>query len=164
MRRINKMIKVLTFSFLGILLLNCAGNEKEHSVVEVLETSQLEPSLYIRLGGSDGISSIVDDIIAKHLDNPVVSPQFAYLSNDPEKLAQVKQHTCDFLGAGTGGNEVYTGNDVPTTHRGMNITNAEFLSAIDDILFVLNEHGMSDQTKKDMLYILYSFKGQVIGL
>jgi hemoglobin len=164
MKRFNKMIKVLTFSILGILLFNCTGNEKEHITVEVSEGSQLEPSLYNRLGGSEGISSIVDDIIAKHLDNPVVSPQFAYLSNDPEKLAQVKKHTCDFLGAGTGGSEIYTGNDVPTIHRGMNISNAEFLSVVDDILFVLNDHDASDQTKKDMLYILYSFKGQVIGL
>lgn len=162
-----KTIKLISIAIILSSFFAC--NEKSEApedteLVEIIEAPQTEVTLYDRLGGAEGISSIVDDIISKHLENPVVSEQFAYLAEDPDQMALVKQHTCDFLGAGTGGKEVYTGNDVPTIHRGMNITNAEFLSVVDDILFVLNEHKVSDQTKKDMLYILYSFKGQVIGL
>jgi len=32
----------------------------------------MTPSLYQRLGGADGIAELVDDIIAAHLNNPVV--------------------------------------------------------------------------------------------
>jgi hemoglobin len=64
----------------------------------------------------------------------------------------------------TGGMEKYSGMDVPTVHKGMNISEKEFLSVVDDFMLVLENHEVSDQTKKDMLYVLYSFKGQVIGL
>jgi len=165
MTAIKKTIKIVLILIIGIILTNCSGELKsEPTVIEVVETIPTELSLYDRLGGAEGISSIVDDIIAKHLENPVVSPQFVYLTEDPAKMDALKRHTREFLGAGTGGNETYTGVDVPTAHKGMNVTNAEFLAAVDDILLVLNEHGVSDQTKKDMLYILYSFKDQVIGL
>jgi hemoglobin len=161
-----KFIKPMALIILLVSIISCSpsNNRDEKEITEVIVEEPVELSLYDRLGGEQGISSIVDDIITKHLANPIVSPQFAYLANDPAKMKQVKKHTCDFLGAGTGGSEVYTGADVPTVHRGMNITNEEYLAVVDDILFVLNDHNVSDQTKKDMLYILYSFKGQVIGL
>lgn len=140
-----------------------ANNKIDEPVIEITETPTIELSLYDRLGAAEGISSIVDDIISTHLANPIVSVQFAYLKDDPQRIEMLKKYTREFLGAGTGGTETYTGNDVKTVHKGMNITEAEFLAAIDDILLVLDNHGMSDQTNKDMLYILYSFKSQVIG-
>jgi hemoglobin len=167
MTNIKKPSKLFSLLILGIMMVNCSGKEEqktEPTLIEIVETTPAELSLYDRLGGAEGISSIVDDIIVRHLENPIVSPQFVYLTENPERMEIVKRHTREFLGMGTGGKETYTGVDVPTAHQGMNVSNAEFLEAVDDILFVLNEHGVSEQTKKDMLYILYSFKGQVIGL
>jgi len=34
---------------------------------------------------------------------------------------------------------------------------------VDDILMVLKKHNIDEETKKDMLYILYAMKGAVIG-
>jgi hemoglobin len=166
MKTVKNIISLL---FVGLFLATfnqCTVKEDqiEPVIEEVVVVPQVEESLYDRLGGADGISSIVDDIVSTHLENPVVSPQFSYLTEDPEKMETVKRHLREFLGAGTGGAEQYTGVDVPTAHNGMNISNEEFIAAIDDIMFVLNNHEVSEQTKKDMLYILYSFKGQVVGL
>lgn len=165
MKSTKNLIILLFASIFLSSFYQCAEKEvqTEPVIVEVIEP-EAEETLYVRLGGAEGISSIVDDIITKHLANPIVSEKFAYLTQEPEKLETVKRHLREFLGAGTGGTEQYTGVDVPTAHNGMNVTNAEFLAAVDDILEVLNEHNVSDQTKKDMLFILYSFKGQVIGL
>ena len=159
-------IKLILLYLLAVGFAGCSGGSSkpsETAVVDIVEAAPAELSLYDRLGGADGISVLVDDIITTHLENPVVSPQFDYLRDNPEQLELVKQHTREFLGAGTGGPEQYTGGDVPSVHAGMNISNAEFLGAIDDILLVLNQHEASEQTKKDMLYILYSFKDQVVG-
>ena len=38
------------------------------------------------------------------------------------------------------------------------------MAAVDDILGVLSRHNIDEENKKDMLYILYSMKGAVIGL
>ena len=69
----------------------------------------------------------------------------------------------DFFVAGSGGPVVYTGRDMPMTHRGMNINEAEYIATIDDILKVLREHGIDDDTRKDVLAILYSLKEQIIA-
>ena len=53
---------------------------------------------------------------------------------------------------------------MPTTHRGMNINEAEYMHVMDDILNVLDKHQKDEQTKKDVLAILYSLKDQIIGV
>lgn len=50
-----------------------------------------------------------------------------------------------------------------TTHRGMNINANDYMNIIDDIMIVLNKHNKSEETKKDVLAILYSLKDQMIG-
>ncbi|TKG91928.1 group 1 truncated hemoglobin [Puteibacter caeruleilacunae] len=126
-----------------------------------METTQ--KSLYERLGGASGISKLVDDIVEFHFENPHINARFLPAKDDPAHLAQVKQHLCDFLGAGTGGPEVYKGRDMPTTHRGMNISEAEYMHTIDDILMALDKNNVDEQTRKDVLAIAYSIKGDIIG-
>ena len=43
-------------------------------------------TLYERLGGSDGISRIVDDAIEEHMNNPEVNARFLPLKEEPERL------------------------------------------------------------------------------
>jgi hypothetical protein len=38
-------------------------------------------------------------------------------------------------------------------HRGMNISEAEFVAAVDDILAALQRHGIDQSTQKDILAI-----------
>lgn len=127
-----------------------------------METQQ--KSLYERLGGSAGISALVDDIVDAHLNNPAISARFIPSTDDPEYFAQVKQHLSDFLASGSGGSEQYKGKDMPSAHRGMNISEAEYMHAIDDIMGVLDKHQKDEQTKKDVLAIAYSLKDQIIRL
>ena len=122
-----------------------------------------QASLYERLGGTDGISAIVDDIVVAHGKNPHIKARFLPYNDQPERLAVIKQHLKDFLSSGTGGPAEYTGRDMPTTHNGMNISPAEYMFVVDDILMVLDNHHIDAQTKKDVLAILWSLKGMIIG-
>ena len=162
-----KPLKIIAILVVAIIMANCnksADSEKNNErIVEVVEVTPTELSLYDRLGGAEGVSLIVDDIIDAHIANPVVGAKFAHLKDNPEHLKVFQQHVKEFLGAGTGGTEKYTGMDMPTAHKGLQTTSTEFLSTIDDIMSVLSQHNIDDQTKKDMLYILYSFKDQIIG-
>jgi len=140
---------------------NQAADDKK--LTEVIEIETVEASLFDRLGGTDGISSIVDDIAEAHLINPVIKDVFLPLKADPAHFESFKTHVKEFLASGTGGSATYTGKDLPTAHKGLQTSEKEFLSAIDDILMVLSKHNIDEQSKKDMLYILYSMKGAVIG-
>ena len=118
-------------------------------------------SLYERLGGSAGINALVEDIVAMHMENPVIQARFRpYL--ETEKLVVAKKHLCAFLEAGSGGPAPYEGRSMRDTHRGMNINAAEYMAALDDILATLRKHAIDEQTQKDVLAIAYSLKGEIL--
>ncbi len=119
-------------------------------------------SLYQRLGGAEGISRLVDDVVEAHLSNPVIKARFLPYLERPEYVEQIKKHTRDFFGAGSGGPEVYSGRSMVDSHRGMNISEAEFMAAVDDILGVLTRHDMDPQTHGEVLSILYSMKSEIM--
>jgi len=118
--------------------------------------------LYERLGGLDGITKLVDAIVVAHMQNPVIKARFLPYQSQPERLARVKQHTVRFFAAGSGGPQPYEGRSMPDAHRGMNISAAEYLAATDDILGVLQQHGIDAQSQKDVLAIAYSLKGDIL--
>ena len=119
--------------------------------------------LFERLGGTKGITTIVDDVVDAHMNNPAICARFLPYKEQPEKLAIIKQHTIDFFTAGSGGPLVYSGRDMPTTHKGMNINPAEYMNVVDDILMVLDKHNADEESKKDVLAILWSLKDTIIG-
>jgi hemoglobin len=119
-------------------------------------------SLYERLGGAAGISNIVDDIVEAHLSNPAIRARFLPYLDDPDTVAKVKRNTCDFLGAGSGGPEAYTGRSMLDAHRGMNISVQEYMAAIDDILSVLDKHRIDGESRKEVLAIAYLLKSEIL--
>ena len=121
-------------------------------------------TLYQRLGGSSGINALVTDIVALHMENPVIRARFRPYLETPEKLEITKKHLCAFLEAGSGGTAKYTGRTMQDTHRGMNINEAEYIATIDDILAALRKHRIDEQTQKDVLAIAYSLKGEILHL
>ena len=115
-------------------------------------------SLYDRLGKTEGIGRIVDDVMAAHLENPIIKTRFEAI----EDIDHATKMAAEFFAAGSGGPNPYTGRDMLTTHKGMNISEQEFIAVVDDIMWALDKHGMTDDTKKDVLAILYSLKDEII--
>lgn len=115
-------------------------------------------SLYQRLGSADGIARIVDDFVAAHLDNPLIKARF----QNVEDLDRAKRLAFEFFCAGAGGPEPYTGRDMLAAHKGMNISEQEYLAAMDDVVGALAKNGVDDATKGEVIAILYSLKGNII--
>jgi len=111
-------------------------------------------SLFDRLGGTEGITSIVDDVVVAHMNNPAIKDRFVKYKDQPER---------EFFSAGSGGPQVYNGKDMPTTHKGMNISPSDYMYVVDDIMMVLDKHMIDEESKKDVLAILWSLKGMIIG-
>ncbi len=123
-----------------------------------------DASLFDRLGGSSGIVALADEIVALHMENPIIKPRFRPYLETPDKLAIVKKHLCAFLEAGSGGPAKYEGRTMRDTHRGMNISAAEYMAAVDDILKGMKKRGLDEQTQKDVLAIAYSLKDEIMHL
>ena len=64
--------------------------------------------------------------------------------------------------AGSGGSETYTGKDMRTAHKGMNISEQECLAVMDDTVGAMEKNGLSKDTKTDVIAILYSLEGDII--
>jgi hemoglobin len=129
-----------------------------------MEKNENEKSLYERLGGTDGITAIVDEVVEAHMTNPAIKARFLPLKNNPEHFAKVRQHLIDFFIMGSGGPQQYTGKDMHSAHIGMNISQGEYMSVIDDILSALDKKNIDEQSRKDVLAILFSLKDQMIGV
>jgi hemoglobin len=128
-------------------------------------TSPSSPaSLYERLGRSAGIRALVDDIVQAHMENPAIRARFLPYASDPERLEVLAAHLRAFLEAGSGGPAQYAGRTMRDAHRGMNISEQEYMAAIDDILAVLERHHIDEETRKDVLAIAYSLKGEILRL
>ncbi|PQO22647.1 group 1 truncated hemoglobin [Rhodobacteraceae bacterium WD3A24] len=119
-------------------------------------------TLYERLGAADGIANLIDDIVAAHMRNPAIKVRFLPYLETPEHLAKVKRNLCDFFAMGTGGEAAYGGRSMPEAHRGMNISMAEYIAAVDDILDTLDAHGVDPQSRREVLEIAYGLKDEIV--
>jgi len=115
-------------------------------------------TLYQRLGGAEGMARLVDDVVAAHLSNPIVKTRFENVKD----LDHLKKMACEFFCAGSGGPETYTGKDMLAAHKGMNISEQEYLAVMDDIVGAMDKNGLDEDAKKDVIAILYSLKGEII--
>ena len=118
----------------------------------------MNTTLYARLGGAPGIAALVDDVIAAHLINPVVKTRFESIKD----MQHAKRMAREFFGAGAGGPEAYTGRDMLAAHKGMNISEQEYLAVMDDIVGAMEKHGLDTDTRNDVIAILYSIKRDII--
>jgi hemoglobin len=158
-----KTTNYLLLFVLAITLLSCKTEVKKEMTESQNEVAVvLEKTIFEKLGGAEGISDAVEQIVAKHMENEQIKHFFLPLNENPEHLEQFKQHVKDFLGAGTGGGTDYKGRDMVGAHTGLNISEAEFLAAIDDILFVLDDNKVDRVSRNELLATLYSMKGAVI--
>jgi hemoglobin len=119
-------------------------------------------SLFDRLGGSSGIERIVDEVAGRHLENPAIAARFRVYLEQPQKLHDLKTHLARFLEMGSGGPQRYEGRDMRSTHAGMNISPAEYMAAIDDIVAALEHAGIDEETRKDVLAMAWSLKGDIM--
>lgn len=130
----------------------------ECSQLEEVAPQEKPKTLYDRLGGADGITQLVNDAIELNLNNPIVKTRF----ENTEDMERARLMTIEFFCAGSGGPETYSGRDLLTTHRGMNISEEEFIAVLDDIFEAMDKNQLDEDVKKDVLSILYSVKSEII--
>jgi hemoglobin len=118
----------------------------------------MSDTLYDRLGGTEGIHSIANDLVDIHMENPAVSPRFSAF--DADKL---KKGAAEFFITGTGGPAVYTGKDMVETHKGMNISNDEFMAVLDDVIAALSKNNIPQRVQEEVLFVFFSMKGEVVA-
>jgi hemoglobin len=119
------------------------------------------PSLYERIGGRATLERVVPDVIALHLENPIVGERFR---NAPTPIAELERHAIEFFHSGLSGESTYVGRSMPEAHAGMAITAEEYIAVLDDIVIALERHGVGATERAELLAIAYSMKNDIVGL
>jgi hemoglobin len=119
----------------------------------------MSESLYVRLGEQSGIEKITSDLVDNHLANPTILARFANTD-----VARLKRMAADFVITGTGGPQVYQGEDMRAIHANMNINDIEFMAVVDDAMNALDKNGIGQREKEEVLFILYSLRPEVVHL
>ena len=115
-------------------------------------------TLFERLGREEGIRRLVTDIVANHYRNPLIRTRFEQVKD----RAALERHSFEFLCAGSGGPQAYSGRDLLSAHKGMNIDEQELVAAIDDIVAAMQKNGLDASVQNEVVGILYSLKGDVV--
>lgn len=117
----------------------------------------MSSSLFERLGGDAGITAIANDVVDNHVANSIIATRFA-----KSDIKSLKHAAATFFIAGTGGENLYQGKDMLATHKGMNISAMEFMAVLDDALKALQKNNVGQREQEEVLYILYSMRGDVV--
>src|SRR5215471_3827890 len=78
-----------------------------------------EDSLYKRLGGKKGITTVVDDFVGNVAGDSRINKFFADAAKDPKRWKAFKGKLVDQICQASGGPCKYTGKDMKTAHKGM---------------------------------------------
>ena len=115
-------------------------------------------SLYERLGGMDGLGQIVTHTVALHHDNPTIGRFFEGVDDE-----QLIHHVVAFFAAGTGGPANYEGRDMTAAHASMQMSDADFDSAVADVMTAVDANGVTADAKAEVKAILESLRPAVMG-
>lgn len=120
----------------------------------------MEDSLYKRLGSRDGVRALTEKVVANHFDNPLISSRFTHSSMSRSDM--IKSAT-EFFCTGLSGEETYTGKSMPDAHAGMNISAAEFIAVLDDVMNAMKSMNVGDLEQAEVLKIFYEMKPDIVA-
>ena len=117
-----------------------------------------QKSLYDRLGGQPAITAVVDDFVGNVAADNRINGFFARTD-----IPRLKKNLVDQICQGTGGPCTYTGRDMKTAHKGMNITDAQFNALVEDLKKSLDKFKVPEKEQGDLLAVLGPMKPQIVG-
>ena len=115
-------------------------------------------ALYRDLGGSAGITRVVDVFLAK-VDNDLRINLFFEQTDHKDLRRLVIEQFCE----ASGGPCTYTGRSMEEAHSGMNLSDADFAAFVEDLVATLDELKVAKPTQDKLLGLLAPMKPQVVG-
>jgi hemoglobin len=118
------------------------------------------PTLYQRLGGYDAIAAVTDDFITRLATDPKLAKFFVGVSDNSK--GRIRQLVVDQLCAATGGPCIYLGRDMKTSHKGLGITEADWQTAVADLVLTLNKFKVGAAEQRDLAAALGTLKADIV--
>ena len=119
-------------------------------------------SLYIRIGGKEAVSAIVDQFVANCIGDPRIGSYFMQTAADASRLVNFKKNLSDQICGLTGGSCIYKGKSMKMGHAGMAITNEHFDAVIEDFANSLTQFHIRAGEQAELLKLFGNMRGLIV--
>ena len=85
-----------------------------------------------------------------------------YWDRGDDGVAREKQLLVDFLCAAAGGPLLYTGRDMPTSHKGMQISESDWSRMIGHLTATLQKFDVPERERGEVLAFIESTKAEIV--
>lgn len=121
--------------------------------------AQADDSLYQQLGGKEGISNVMAEMLYELAGDERIADQFA--DTDIDRLHQMlTEQVCEI----SGGPCTYSGDDMVKVHTGLNITNADFNALVENLIIAMEREEIPTTAQNRLLSLLADMHHEVVGL
>ena len=142
-----------------LLLAGCATTPPPHPDHKpVHATPVAKDALYRELGGTEGITQVVDRFLAR-VDNDLRINLFFEQTDHKDLRTLVIEQFCE----ATGGPCKYSGRTMEEAHSGMNLSDADFAAFVEDLIAAMDELKVPKASQDKLLALLGPMKPQVVG-
>ena len=115
-------------------------------------------TLYQELGGTEGISKVVDAFLTRINHDARINTLFAKTDhNDLRRL--VIEQLCE----ATGGPCKYSGRSMEEAHSGLNLTEADFSAFMGDLVAAMDDLKVPLAQQNKVIALLAPMKPQIVG-
>ena len=126
--------------------------------VDLARADMPEPSLYQRLGGEPVVTKVIRQMVETMAADPAVNRSFEGV-NLPKLETKIVLQLC----AIAGGDCHYTGDEMKLAHQGMNIDQREFYALVEALRVSLQDNGVGEREKNELLRLLAPMKRDVVS-
>jgi hemoglobin len=117
-------------------------------------------TLYERLGGYDAISALANDLLPRMQEDKQLARFYRHRGEDG--LRRSKQLLIDFLCSSAGGPLYYTGRDMKITHKGMNISESDWLAFLGYLNAALEAFQVPSAERNELIALMQSTKADIV--
>ncbi len=117
-------------------------------------------SLYERLGGYDGITIFVNNLLPRLEADAILGRFWQNRGNDG--IAREKQLLINYLCSSAGSSMIYTGRDMKTSHQGMNISENDWVIFLGHAGATMEALHIPKQECDEMVAFVLSLKDDIV--
>ena len=117
-------------------------------------------TLYERLGGYDAMTAVANDLLPRLQQDQQLGRFWQHRGDDGIK--REKQLLIDFLCSSAGGPVYYTGRDMRTSHRGMNISESDWAVFLGHLNKTLDAFQVPQAERSEVLTFINSTKQDIV--
>ena len=160
-------LRLFAASLLFVVACDTGGDTADDAAIDTTAAAApAQATLYDRLGGEAAIRSVVDTLVAHAASDEELNFTRAGTANawqaTPENVDTLKTRLVQFVASATGGPQQYTGQDMLSAHRGMQITNEEFDRLGGHLQMALRSHNVPEDLQAELMQIVESTRPQIV--